>query len=90
MQVGLVAVQLIGEEIAGKENDKNSANPSQNEISQFDDLAFEMYVDSEVTELLKQLDEKKKKAVQGIHVRIYLKLMHSIVQQTSIVLLGTE
>lgn len=35
------------------------------EASCFDDLAFEMYVEQEVAELLKQLEDKKRKAVLG-------------------------
>lgn len=60
----MVAIQIMGEEILEKENDaKNTEDGS--ETSCFDDLAFEMYVDQEIAGILKQLEEKKKKAVLG-------------------------
>ncbi|KAK7601011.1 hypothetical protein V9T40_008452 [Parthenolecanium corni] len=63
-QVGLVAVQLIGENLAENETESVTNNLSKAETSQFDNLAFEMYVDTGIAELLKQLEERKQKAVQ--------------------------
>lgn len=53
LQVGLVAVQLLGEE-------KNEVT----ETSLFDDLSFEMYVDKEVARIIRQMEVKKEEAVK--------------------------
>lgn len=65
--MGLVAVQMIGEEFNEMERiEKESiTSESVSESSQFDDLAFEMYIDSEIADLMKKLDQRKQQAVQG-------------------------
>lgn len=62
-----MAVQLIGENLPENESEKMTNNLSKAESSQFDNLAFEMYVDTGIAQLLKQLEERKQKAVQGIN-----------------------
>ncbi|XP_073987115.1 centrosomal protein of 104 kDa isoform X2 [Rhodnius prolixus] len=57
-QVGLVAVQLLGEE-------KNEVT----ETSLFDDLSFEMYVDKEVARIIRQMEVKKEEAVKSERFR---------------------
>ncbi|KAM3956825.1 centrosomal protein of 104 kDa [Aphomia sociella] len=61
-QVALMAVNVLGEEI--EEADK-STQVKQTEplYSPYDDLAFVMYVDNEIADLVRSLDEKKKNAV---------------------------
>uniref|UniRef100_T1I0C3 TOG domain-containing protein n=1 Tax=Rhodnius prolixus TaxID=13249 RepID=T1I0C3_RHOPR len=58
LQVGLVAVQLLGEE-------KNEVT----ETSLFDDLSFEMYVDKEVARIIRQMEVKKEEAVKSERFR---------------------
>lgn len=68
-----MAVQIIGEEISNKSENINII-PSKCKTSQFDDLAFEMYVDTEITEILKQMEEKKHNAAAGkiTYVQFYI------------------
>ncbi|XP_060807331.1 centrosomal protein of 104 kDa [Amyelois transitella] len=61
-QVALMAVNVLGEEIDDAEK---SPPASKNEpaYSPYDDLAFVMYVDNEIADMVRSLDEKKKTAV---------------------------
>jgi hypothetical protein len=70
-------VQLIGEDLNEMERIEKESTTSESvsESSQFDDLAFEMYVDSEIADLMKKLDQKKQQAVQG---EVYENLEYSI------------
>uniref|UniRef100_A0A0K8T2H0 Centrosomal protein n=1 Tax=Lygus hesperus TaxID=30085 RepID=A0A0K8T2H0_LYGHE len=63
-QVGLVAVQLLGD---GKE-------PNTSEPSIFDDLSFEMYVDKEVAQIIRKMEIKKEEAVKVERFRYAAKL----------------
>ncbi|BES98081.1 centrosomal protein 104kDa [Nesidiocoris tenuis] len=63
-QVGLVAVQLLGD-------DKSSMST---EPSIFDDLSFEMYVDKEVAQMIKKMEIKKEEAVKAERFRYAAKL----------------
>ncbi|XP_059055953.1 centrosomal protein of 104 kDa [Achroia grisella] len=61
-QVALMAVNVLGEEV---EDPEKSPPVSKTEAlySPYDDLAFVMYVDNEIADLVRNLDEKKKTAV---------------------------
>ena len=39
---------------------------SNEEISPMDDLAFDMYVDGEVAQILRKLEQKKRDAINGM------------------------
>ncbi|XP_068625323.1 centrosomal protein of 104 kDa [Battus philenor] len=62
-QVALMAVNVLGVEV----DDAGQATPpipkSEPTYSPYDDLAFVMYVDNEIADLVRVLDEKKKNAV---------------------------
>ncbi|XP_053618620.1 centrosomal protein of 104 kDa [Plodia interpunctella] len=58
-QVALMAVNVLGEEV---ESDI-PASKTEPAYSPYDDLAFVMYVDNEIADLVRSLDEKKKTAV---------------------------
>ncbi|XP_072948008.1 centrosomal protein of 104 kDa [Epargyreus clarus] len=62
-QVALMAVNVLGDEI--EDEAKCSPIVLKNEpcYSPYDDLAFVMYVDNEIADLVRNLDEKKKAAV---------------------------
>lgn len=64
-QVALMAVNVLGDEI--EDEAKCSPIVLKNEpcYSPYDDLAFVMYVDNEIADLVRNLDEKKKAAVAG-------------------------
>ncbi|KPJ00713.1 Centrosomal protein of 104 kDa [Papilio xuthus] len=62
-QVALMAVNVLGIEI-DEEGKTTPATPkSEPTYSPYDDLAFVMYVDNEIADLVRNLDEKKKNAV---------------------------
>lgn len=59
-----MAVNVLGEEV--EEVDKSTpVSKSEPTYSPYDDLAFVMYVDNEIADLVRNLDEKKKTAVAG-------------------------
>ncbi|XP_047520581.1 centrosomal protein of 104 kDa [Pieris napi] len=62
-QVALMAVNVLGDEVEDEE--RTVAENIKNEISfsPYDDLAFIMYVDNEIADLVRSLDEKKRIAV---------------------------
>ncbi|KAL4716449.1 hypothetical protein ACJJTC_015877 [Scirpophaga incertulas] len=60
-QVALMAVNVLGEEIQDVE--RSPSTKSEPNYSPYDDLAFVMYVDTEIAELIRSMDEKKKAAV---------------------------
>ncbi|XP_014241905.1 centrosomal protein of 104 kDa [Cimex lectularius] len=62
-QVGLVAVQILGE-------DKEEAT----EASIFDDLSFDMYVDRDVARIIRQMECRKSEAVKGERFRYAARL----------------
>ncbi|CAG9570655.1 unnamed protein product [Danaus chrysippus] len=61
-QVALMAVNVLGDEV---EDVAKSLPTTKAEVcfSPYDDLAFVMYVDNEIADLVRNLDEKKKAAV---------------------------
>jgi hypothetical protein len=59
-----MAVNVLGEEIEDTEKEPSSTK-SEPSYSPYDDLAFVMYVDTEIADLVRSLDEKKKTAVAG-------------------------
>nr|XP_014278141.2 centrosomal protein of 104 kDa-like [Halyomorpha halys]XP_024219115.1 centrosomal protein of 104 kDa-like isoform X2 [Halyomorpha halys] len=67
-QVSLVAVQLLGECKTGLK-----------EPSPFDDLSFEMYVDKEVSNIIRQMEAKKEEAVKAERFRYAGKLKSAMV-----------
>nr|XP_049701455.1 centrosomal protein of 104 kDa isoform X2 [Helicoverpa armigera] len=62
-QVALMAVNVLGEEV--EETETSPVQPVSKEpaYSPYDDLAFIMYVDNDIADLVRSLDEKKKAAV---------------------------
>ncbi|XP_076320514.1 centrosomal protein of 104 kDa-like isoform X2 [Tachypleus tridentatus] len=67
-QIGVVAINIIGEEMITKEEKPNSFENKENEIkndviSPLDDLSISMYVEGEVVTLLRKLEVKKQKAI---------------------------
>ena len=60
-----MAVNVLGDEI---EDVNKATNTKKAEIrfSPYDDLAFVMYVDNEIADLVRTLDQKKKAAVAGL------------------------
>ncbi|CAG9792779.1 unnamed protein product [Diatraea saccharalis] len=62
-QVALMAVNVLGEEIEDPEKFPEASPKSEPNYSPYDDLAFVMYVDTEIADLVRTLDEKKKIAV---------------------------
>lgn len=63
-KVALMAVNVLGEEV---EDASKSTAVTKAEVffSPYDDLAFVMYVDNEIADLVRNLDRKKKAAVAG-------------------------
>lgn len=73
-QVSLIAINTLGTDIldqldhADEHNEKTAENSMLNNpeySSPYDDLAFEMYVDLEVAEIIREMELKKYEAVQG-------------------------
>ncbi|CAK1591242.1 unnamed protein product [Parnassius mnemosyne] len=62
-QVALMAVNVLGDEIDEVGNTTPVTPKSEPTFSPYDDLAFVMYVDNEIADLVRNLDEKKKTAV---------------------------
>ncbi|XP_073962480.1 centrosomal protein of 104 kDa isoform X1 [Choristoneura fumiferana] len=60
-QVALMAVNVLGEEVEDLE--KSPVSNKELCYSPYDDLAFVMYVDNEIADLVRSLDEKKRAAV---------------------------
>lgn len=77
LQVALVAINLLGEKLdEDDEMTKSSSQITFEEMSQaeqrdkslfspYEDLAFTMYVDLEVQDLIRKMDHKKQEAVLG-------------------------
>ncbi|XP_026727716.1 centrosomal protein of 104 kDa [Trichoplusia ni] len=61
-QVALMAVNVLGEEVEETETSPVQAS-KEPAYSPYDDLAFIMYVDNDIADLVRSLDEKKKTAV---------------------------
>lgn len=61
-QVALMAVNVLGEE--AEETESTPTTSKEPTYSPYDDLAFIMYVDNDIADLVRSLDEKKKNAVQ--------------------------
>lgn len=59
-----MAVNVLGEEVEDAEKSPVS-NKSEPMYSPYDDLAFVMYVDTDIADLVRSLDDKKKVAVTG-------------------------
>ncbi|GBP20835.1 Centrosomal protein of 104 kDa [Eumeta japonica] len=63
-QVALMAVNVLGEDVEKSNMDKTpTSNKAEPDYSPYDDLAFVMYVDSEIADLVRKLDERKRNAV---------------------------
>lgn len=60
-QISLLAVNVLGDDVSGDED--GSMETSFNSIC--DDLSFCMYVDTEITEIIRELEGKKMKAVSA-------------------------
>ncbi|CAH0403059.1 unnamed protein product [Chilo suppressalis] len=58
-----MAVNVLGEEIEESDKPTPALPKSEPSYSPYDDLAFVMYVDTEIADLVRTLDEKKKIAV---------------------------
>lgn len=58
-----MAVNVLGEEVEDLE--KSPVSNKELCYSPYDDLAFVMYVDNEIADLVRSLDEKKRAAVCG-------------------------
>lgn len=72
-----MAVNVLGEEV--EETSINKPSPttpkcSEPDYSPYDDLAFVMYVDNEIAELVRKLDERKKAAVNRKYIYMHLRL----------------
>lgn len=61
-----MAVNVLGEEVE-EPSDKQSptGTTAEQTYSPYDDLAFVMYVDNDIADLVRSFDEKKKLAVAG-------------------------
>lgn len=93
-QVGLVAINVIGDdigfmyEVQNSEYEENRPNQAalpkdrHDFISPFDDLAFDMYQDPDVAQIIRKLDSKKQEAVANEHYD-YAKNIKAIMQQLS-------
>ncbi|CAH0696217.1 unnamed protein product [Spodoptera exigua] len=62
-QVALMAVNVLGEEVEDTETPPVLPVSKEPAYSPYDDLAFIMYVDNDIADLVRSLDEKKKVAV---------------------------
>ncbi|KAF9797752.1 hypothetical protein SFRURICE_017947, partial [Spodoptera frugiperda] len=62
-QVALMAVNVLGEEVEDTETPPAQPVNKEPAYSPYDDLAFIMYVDNDIADLVRMLDEKKKVAV---------------------------
>ncbi|CAG4939723.1 unnamed protein product [Colias eurytheme] len=63
-QVALMAVNVLGDEVEEENKAENSpAAKAEISFSPYDDLAFIMYVDNEIADLVRNLDDKKRIAV---------------------------
>ncbi|RVE41563.1 hypothetical protein evm_013788 [Chilo suppressalis] len=67
-QVALMAVNVLGEEIEESDKPTPALPKSEPSYSPYDDLAFVMYVDTEIADLVRTLAGKKKIAVAGLVV----------------------
>lgn len=63
-KVALMAVNVLGEEVEDASK-STAATKAEVFFSPYDDLAFVMYVDNEIADLVRNLDRKKKAAVAG-------------------------
>lgn len=63
-----MAVNVLGEE--AEETETTPTASKEPAYSPYDDLAFIMYVDNDIADLVRSLDEKKKNAVQGNLVKL--------------------
>lgn len=60
-------VSLIGIQVSGEIQHTDQGDICHHS-SVYDDLAFEMYVDKQIAEIIRMLENRKIIAVQGIHV----------------------
>ncbi|XP_015118491.1 centrosomal protein of 104 kDa isoform X2 [Diachasma alloeum] len=63
-QVGLIAVNIIGEPYGHEVCGQGDAPYNPHYTSPYDDLAFEMYVDREVAKIIRQMEAKKLQAAE--------------------------
>jgi centrosomal protein CEP104 len=66
-QISLIAINVIGSEIAEyiRNNEMDKSGKKSDFISPLDDLAFAMYQDPEVSQIIKALDRKKNQHVSS-------------------------
>lgn len=61
-----MAVNVLGEEVEEVEKTTPVSAKSEPTYSPYDDLAFVMYVDTEIADLVRNLDDRKRNAVNGM------------------------
>ncbi|XP_064459355.1 centrosomal protein of 104 kDa-like [Ornithodoros turicata] len=85
-QVGIVAINIIGDDVfldGGGEEEKSTWQTiikRNEEISPMDDLAFDMYVDTEVAQILRKLEAKKRDAIAEERFVFAKKLKNAVVE----------
>ncbi|XP_022668197.1 centrosomal protein of 104 kDa-like [Varroa jacobsoni] len=82
-QVGIIALNIIGDDDPLVKTSDPGANwqsiiKRNEEISPMDDLAFDMYVDGEVAQILRKLEHKKRDAINEERFIFAKKLKHAI------------
>lgn len=77
-QVSLIAVNILGIEY-NEANGESSHNIFEDPdyMSPYDDLAFEMYVDSEVAKIIKDMEVKKHAAVISTTIELFGRIIFS-------------
>lgn len=60
-----MAVNVLGDEVDDEEKTANTNPKTEVNFSPYDDLAFIMYVDNDIADLVRNLDRKKRSAVTG-------------------------
>ncbi|KAG0410750.1 hypothetical protein HPB47_012126, partial [Ixodes persulcatus] len=85
-QVGIVALNVIGDDVVldGSGEDEKTTWQTiikrNEEISPMDDLAFDMYVDTEVAQILRKLEAKKRDAIAEERFVFAKKLKYAVVE----------
>lgn len=65
-------MSLIGIQVSGERQHADQSDVCHHS-SIYDDLAFEMYVDKKIAEIIRMLENRKIVAVQGIYVVFHFK-----------------
>ncbi|XP_075539654.1 centrosomal protein of 104 kDa [Dermacentor variabilis] len=86
-QVGIVALNVIGDDVQGLDGSEEDEKTTwqtiikrNEEISPMDDLAFDMYVDTEVAQILRKLEAKKRDAIAEERFVFAKKLKNAVVE----------